>query len=288
MKICVFTEETQLIAQMPFSFFFFLQKIMATLPCLAARHPWKQLSAHSSLKSCRIRSSSLAPAVSYQRMFPSNRQFSRTLSSSPRRHNAPLHSLVWSHKDKLAITDVHGSHTFSSLLSWSSSIARSLRPHTDSLPGDSAPHIAVMSANNAVYVAAQWAVWSLGYGIVPLIPSYPTAQLEYFLIDSQADVILVEKQFQEKLKPLARKLNRRLVVLPDKETGEVILVFTFALFFFFFFYQMKGTKYLKVRDLTLLLLSNLCSCFGDAQQTTHSSLTVHSSSDGRPKLEPWK
>lgn len=50
---------------------------------------------------------------------------------------------------------------------------------------------------------------------IPLSPSHPNEQIEYFINDSSASVIIATAEFESKLKPLAEKLNKPFLVIEN-------------------------------------------------------------------------
>ena len=57
------------------------------------------------------------------------------------------------------------------------------------------------------YVAIQWAIWRAGGIAVPICISYPAPSIQYVLEDAQVERVLAEKEFQDLLSPLCRKVG---------------------------------------------------------------------------------
>jgi len=63
--------------------------------------------------------------------------------------------------------------------------------------------VAVLVPPSYAYVAWQWAVWLSGGVFVPLSPSHPQEELEYFVRDAEASYIVVSAESQDKLTQVA-------------------------------------------------------------------------------------
>ncbi|KAJ1982021.1 hypothetical protein H4R35_000471 [Dimargaris xerosporica] len=70
--------------------------------------------------------------------------------------------------------------------------------------------IAFLCPNGYAYVAAQWAIWAAGGIAVPLSTLHPTQELQYFLTDSQATVLLFHPDHTAKVEALPADLQARL------------------------------------------------------------------------------
>jgi long-subunit acyl-CoA synthetase (AMP-forming) len=53
----------------------------------------------------------------------------------------------------------------------------------------------------------------LHFSAIPLSPSHPSEQIEYFLNDSKAAIIVGTSEFESKLRPVAEKLNKPLLLI---------------------------------------------------------------------------
>lgn len=61
-------------------------------------------------------------------------------------------------------------------------------------------------------------LFSILFSAVPLTPLHPPVMLKYFLTDSSSALIICSQDFQNTLAPLAKDLNRHLLVLTrDKQ-----------------------------------------------------------------------
>ncbi|MBW7995691.1 MAG: AMP-binding protein [Candidatus Glassbacteria bacterium] len=70
------------------------------------------------------------------------------------------------------------------------------------------------------YVAVQWGIWRAGGIAVPLCVVHPQPELEYVVADSDAATVLCHPAFEEKLRPVAEKTNRRFVSTTDALEAE--------------------------------------------------------------------
>eukprot|EP00455_Lapot_gusevi_P054520 TRINITY_DN8757_c0_g1_i1.p1 TRINITY_DN8757_c0_g1~~TRINITY_DN8757_c0_g1_i1.p1 ORF type:complete len:528 (-),score=41.34 TRINITY_DN8757_c0_g1_i1:110-1693(-) len=65
------------------------------------------------------------------------------------------------------------------------------------------------------YVVAQWATWQAGGLAVPLCVTHPTPELEYYIQDSQASVLVGHSSFRSTLQPIAEKFQLPYVEISD-------------------------------------------------------------------------
>jgi acyl-CoA synthetase (AMP-forming)/AMP-acid ligase II len=89
---------------------------------------------------------------------------------------------------KPAIVDMKGGYTYSRLLGSAEHFASStLRP----LLNDRAEtKVAYLNNRDATYVLSQLATWKAGACCIPLSTLNTQAEIEYYLADSQADVVV--------------------------------------------------------------------------------------------------
>ncbi len=70
------------------------------------------------------------------------------------------------------------------------------------------------------YAAIQWRIWRAGKIAVPLPVSYPHAELEYILKDSSTGVILAHPQWIDKVLPLSKQYNIKLIAVFTKPVND--------------------------------------------------------------------
>ena len=126
--------------------------------------------------------------------------------------------------DKLAVVSQHGQYTYNDILNYS---ARLVQEITKLLKGtrkkgdNCNPRIAFLCENDLSYVVTQWAVFMAGCIAVPLCKQHPTNEMQYFVEDSGASLIIGTAEYAEKVKPIAEDLGVPLMVLTtDDYTGE--------------------------------------------------------------------
>jgi malonyl-CoA/methylmalonyl-CoA synthetase len=107
--------------------------------------------------------------------------------------------------DKTAIIDENGAFTYADLMSASAIIASVL------LNTQSKDPVAFITPPIFDYAALQWGIWRAGKIAVPLPISYPPAELEYILKDSNAGTVLVHPQLMDRVLPLANQYNIKLI-----------------------------------------------------------------------------
>jgi malonyl-CoA/methylmalonyl-CoA synthetase len=115
------------------------------------------------------------------------RHYSGTIHPTPVPPSLPLFSRAHAHRDRLAIVDSAGRHTYADLLAAASQVAgRLLAGHSDL----NEARIAFLTAPDFSYAAIQWGIWLAGGIAVPLATSHPSAELEYVIRDSGAETVM--------------------------------------------------------------------------------------------------
>ncbi|HEX8800682.1 MAG TPA: acyl-CoA synthetase [Terriglobales bacterium] len=126
----------------------------------------------------------------------------------------PLVARAEHHAARTAILDSTGSHTYRDLLDASAHVAAALLAGRDDLREE---RVAFLVAPSFAWVAVQWGIWRAGAIAVPLPMGSPPAELEYFLHDTQASVLIYNKANEEVAVTLAK--SRGIRVTSYEETG---------------------------------------------------------------------
>eukprot|EP00117_Sycon_ciliatum_P011515 scpid40212/ scgid2498/ Acyl-CoA synthetase family member 3, mitochondrial len=139
--------------------------------------------------------------------------------------SSPLHRIVErSGSPDLAIFDsVSGAASYQLIYSHADALTQSLCSCLGSaaaVTNDGPPIIGVLCSNSYMYVAAQWACWSLGYVFMPLCSQHPTKMMEYFLDDSSAKALLFDTPHKAAASQLTEKFS-----IPAVEINEAIKAF---------------------------------------------------------------
>lgn len=157
------------------------------------------------------------------------RRVSRTLHvapTAPPDQNAFVFTRALAFKDRLALVDRQGPHTYRQLYCRSRRLAREMCALLRCAGGDlGEERVSFLCANDASYVVAQWASWMSGAVAVPLFRKHPLAEIEYFVRDSRSALLLAGPEFHQLLGPLAQKLGIPLLPLssaakPDEEDDD--------------------------------------------------------------------
>lgn len=157
------------------------------------------------------------------------RRVSRTLHvapAAPPDQNALVFTRALAFKDRLALVDRQGQHTYRQLYCRSRRLAREMCALLRCAGGDlGEERVSFLCANDASYVVAQWASWMSGAVAVPLFRKHPLAEIEYFVRDSRSALLLAGPEFHQLLGPLAQKLGIPLLPLssaakPDEEDDD--------------------------------------------------------------------
>ena len=123
------------------------------------------------------------------------------------------------HGSRTAIFSEGRSYSYSSLLEVSEAIACHLLKAKGDLREKRISYLIAPSFN---YTAVQWGIWRAGGIAVPLCASHPLPSMEYVLLDSQAEMILVDDNYAGVLRPLAEQCNIPLYTIAPllKSAGE--------------------------------------------------------------------
>ena len=114
--------------------------------------------------------------------------------------------------DRIALVDDGGSYTYADLLERSADLAACLLEGGKDL---SEARVTFLVPRDFNYAWVQWGIWRAGGIAVPLSESHPLPELEFFVADSGAEILIAHPSFAEKLRPLAEKRNLRLLLTTD-------------------------------------------------------------------------
>ncbi|GIW46920.1 MAG: long-chain-fatty-acid--CoA ligase [Deltaproteobacteria bacterium] len=114
--------------------------------------------------------------------------------------------------EKVAILDNQGSYTYRELLAASSKVAACLLSGLEDL---CEARVAFLVPSGFEYVATQWGIWRAGGIAVPISASYPLPEIEYVVDNSEAQIVVVHPDFKERIQPVIRSRNIRLLLTTD-------------------------------------------------------------------------
>jgi malonyl-CoA/methylmalonyl-CoA synthetase len=123
----------------------------------------------------------------------------------------PLIARARGHGEQTAILAPEGVFSYRQLLDASTRVAAGL------LDGAADLHetrVAFLTPPGFGYAAVQWGIWRAGGIAVPLCVSHPRPELEYVILDSDADIVVAHPAFAEVLGSLAREHPRRFLTTP--------------------------------------------------------------------------
>ncbi|MPC22496.1 Acyl-CoA synthetase family member 3, mitochondrial [Portunus trituberculatus] len=132
---------------------------------------------------------------------PSVKWFRRSLvSTTTTTPILPVFKQAERFKDNIALSDQHGEHTYEQIHRLSGHLAWLIQ---NILGEDTAQErVAFLCPNDVSYVISQWATWMAGHIAVPLYPRHPPPELEYFVRDSKAAVIITTSEYAPKVKQI--------------------------------------------------------------------------------------
>ena len=117
-----------------------------------------------------------------------------------RTNHPPLIVQALQHSDRTAIVDSQGSFTYHNLLGASLRVARVLLAAREDLCEE---RVAFQITPGFRWVAVQWGIWRAGGIAVPLPLNATKPDLEYFVDDTRASILMFEAQAASFLAPLA-------------------------------------------------------------------------------------
>jgi len=120
----------------------------------------------------------------------------------------PLIARAGIHSGRAAIVDTEGAFTYERLLDASARVASAL---LDGLSDLGEKRIPFLVAPGFPWAAVQWGIGRAGGIAVPLPLGSPTSDLEYFIDDTQAAVLVADAAGEKVLAPIAAKRGLRLL-----------------------------------------------------------------------------
>ncbi|KAJ1984446.1 hypothetical protein H4R34_000651 [Dimargaris verticillata] len=115
----------------------------------------------------------------------------------------------------MAIVDPTGNFTYRQLLRDVQTLRYRLSP--DGMDLNEA-RVAFLCPNGYEYVVAQWAIWAAGGIAVPLSTLHPVQELQYFLEDAQATVLLFHPDHAATVEALPANLQARLQLMDVQQS----------------------------------------------------------------------
>lgn len=115
-----------------------------------------------------------------------------------------------------AIIDSQGSYTYQNLLDASAKIAAAL---LDGKADLMKARVAYLVPSTFDYPAVQWGIWRAGGIAVPLCTMHPASELAYSIEDSDASIVVAHPQYEEILRPVAEKLNRKFLLTTELQNA---------------------------------------------------------------------
>lgn len=113
------------------------------------------------------------------------------------------------HQGRIAIIDSEGIFTYKQLLGASAKVATSLLGEAADLQE---MRVAFLAPPGFQYVTVKWGIWRAGGAAVPLSVLYPRPELEYLIENSDAEIVVAHPDFEEKMRPIAKKQGRRFLL----------------------------------------------------------------------------
>jgi malonyl-CoA/methylmalonyl-CoA synthetase len=129
----------------------------------------------------------------------------------------PLVAQAQLHHGRVAIVDSQGSFTYDDLLDASSRVATALLAGREDLQEE---RVAFLMTPGFPWVAVQWGIWRAGGVAVPLPLSSTKPELEYFIGDSGASILVFDAAAAPMLTPIAAARGLRTVAYGQVSAGR--------------------------------------------------------------------
>ncbi|MEW6261896.1 MAG: acyl-CoA synthetase [Thermodesulfobacteriota bacterium] len=138
----------------------------------------------------------------------------------------PILGKAEAHRGRTAVIDQTGVYTHDRLLDFSAGVASALLGDRPDL-GEA--RTAFLVSPGFAYPEVLYGVWRAGGIAVPLAVSHPPAEWEYYIRDAEASCLLAGPEFEDRLRPLADRLEIPLLTLsqvrsvPEKPLPDVAM-----------------------------------------------------------------
>ncbi|RMG68704.1 MAG: long-chain fatty acid--CoA ligase [Calditrichaeota bacterium] len=120
----------------------------------------------------------------------------------------PLIERAEGHRERVAIIDREGEHSYAALLEASARVAGHLLAGAEDLQE---ARVTFMVPPGFQYVAVQWGIWRAGGIAVPHCLTHPPRELDYVLEDTGAQLVVAHPEYLPVLAPLTRQRGIRLL-----------------------------------------------------------------------------
>lgn len=114
----------------------------------------------------------------------------------------PLFERARTHGHRKAVIGPEGVFTYADLMGASARVSGDLIQENDDL---NEARVAFLVPPGFRYAATLWGIWRAGGIAVPLAVSHPRPELEYVIDDSEASVLVVAPEFEDRLAAIARE-----------------------------------------------------------------------------------
>lgn len=123
-------------------------------------------------------------------------------------------------KDNVAVSNTNAQFTYADLFNrsfyLSLEIKKALRNHSS----NQNQAISLICPNGISFVIGQWAIWMSGNVMVPLSGQNSTEALEYFVKDSQSQVVITADPMLEKVENVAKKTEKPLICVDINNANQ--------------------------------------------------------------------
>jgi malonyl-CoA/methylmalonyl-CoA synthetase len=126
----------------------------------------------------------------------------------------PIISNANKYANKIAIYASGNAYQYKQLLHESAKLSYKLLNNREDLAES---RVAFMVSPGFNYVKTLWAIWQAGGIAVPLCITHPLPSLEYVLDDTNAEILVLSKEYIEVLRPYLNKTNITTIVIEDEQ-----------------------------------------------------------------------
>lgn len=124
----------------------------------------------------------------------------------------PVHQRAVNFFDRLALRDEKGKYTYGNIYAAAAEVAKEISKKVDKRVG---AHILYLCPNDSSYIITQWAIWMSGHVAIPVSKLHPRELLEYYVDDSESDLLISTAGFSELMQKVSKNTGKKLMILDE-------------------------------------------------------------------------
>ncbi|KAF5301122.1 hypothetical protein FQR65_LT08952 [Abscondita terminalis] len=124
----------------------------------------------------------------------------------------PVHQRVVNFFDRIAIRDEKGDYTYGNMYAAAAELANNITKAIDKRENS---QVLFLCPNDVTYIITKWAIWMSGHVAVPVSNLHPRELIEYYVDDSESDLLITTTQFSELMQKVSANTRKKLMVLDE-------------------------------------------------------------------------